>query len=92
MKAHYKRILRDAEKNVERSLAIQDLREGSPWHGAFSQPDGVYQAKYAIYRVSTMIAASSGVRSCRAVRYCRWGTIFTTQKAVSGAEKKLQVT
>ena len=57
MKAHYKRILRDAEKNVERSLAIQDLREGSPWHGAFSQPDGVYQAKYAIYRVSTMIAA-----------------------------------
>ena len=36
MKAHYKRILRDAEKNVERSLAIQDLREGSPWHGAFS--------------------------------------------------------
>ena len=57
MKAHYKRILRDAEKNVERSLEIQDLREGSPWHGAFSQPDGVYQAKYAIYRVSTMIAA-----------------------------------
>ena len=57
MKAHYNRILRDAEKNVERSLEIQNRIESSPWYGAFSQPDGVYQAKYAIYRVSTMIAA-----------------------------------
>ena len=57
MKAHYNRILRDTEKSVERSLEIQNRIESSPWYGAFSQPDGVYQAKYAIYRVSTMIAA-----------------------------------
>ena len=57
MKTHYNRILRDTEKSVERSLEIQNRIESSPWYGAFSQPDGVYQAKYAIYRVSTMIAA-----------------------------------
>lgn len=57
MKAHYNRIVEGAEKNVARSLEIQNRNESSPWYGAFSQPDGVYQAKYAIYRVSTMIAA-----------------------------------
>lgn len=57
MRAHYDLIVRDTEKAVERSLQIQDLTENSPWYGAFSQPDGVYQAKFAIYRVSTMIAA-----------------------------------
>ena len=57
MKTHYNRILRDTEKSVERSLEIQNRIESSPWYGAFSQPDGVYQAKYAIYRISTMIAA-----------------------------------
>ena len=73
MKAHYNRIVRDAEKNVERSMEIQNRTESSPWYGAFSQPDGVYQAKYAIYRVSTMIAA-----------YCNRDTKFYHDGTVCG--------
>ena len=57
MRAHYELILRDTDRAVEQSLRMQNLTEGSPWYGAFSQPDGVYQAKYAIYRVAGMIAA-----------------------------------
>ena len=57
MRAHYERILRDTDKAVAQSLRMQNLTEGIPWYGAFSQPDGVYQAKYAIYRVAGMIAA-----------------------------------
>lgn len=57
MRAHYEQILRDTDKAVAKSLRMQNLTEGSPWYGAFSQPDGVYQAKYAIYRVAGMIAA-----------------------------------
>lgn len=57
MRAHYELILRDTDKAVAKSLRMQNLTEGSPWYGAFSQPDGVYQAKYAIYRVAGMIAA-----------------------------------
>ena len=56
MKEHYKLILRDTERDVERSLKIQNLEKDSPWYGVFFQPDGYYQAKYAIYRVSSMIA------------------------------------
>lgn len=56
MRAHYNRILRDTERSVERSLQIQNLEKGSPWYGAFPQPDGVCQAKYAIYCVSSMVA------------------------------------
>ena len=57
MRAHYELILRDTDRAVAQSLRMQNLTEGSPWYGAFSQPDGVYQAKYAIYRVAGMIAA-----------------------------------
>lgn len=71
MKAHYNRIVRDAEKNVKRSLEIQNRNENSPWYGAFSQPDGVYQAKYAIYRISTMIAA-----------YCNRDTKFYREEKI----------
>lgn len=71
MKAHYNRIVRDAEKNVERSLEIQNRNENSPWYGAFSQPDGVYQAKYVIYRISTMIAA-----------YCNRDTKFYREEKI----------
>lgn len=71
MKAHYNRIVEDAEKNVARSLEIQNRNESSPWYGAFSQPDGVYQAKYAIYRISTMIAA-----------YCNRDTKFYREEKI----------
>ena len=57
MRSHYQLIVRDSEKHVARSLKIQNLNASSPYFGAFTQPDGVYQAKFAIYRVATMIAA-----------------------------------
>ena len=57
MRSHYDLIVRDSERHVARSLTIQNLHEDSPYFGAFNQPDGVYQAKFAIYRVATMIAA-----------------------------------
>lgn len=56
MRAHYDMILRDTDRQAARSLHIQNLDAASPWHGAFAQPDGVYQAKYAIYRTAGMIA------------------------------------
>lgn len=56
MHAHYKTILRDTQREVARSLRIQNTAPDSPFYGAFSQPDGVYQAKFAIYRVAGMIA------------------------------------
>ena len=65
MRAHVERILRDTEKSVVRSLKIQNLDKNSPYYGAFTQPDGVYQAKFAIYRVASMI-------SC----YCYEGSRF----------------
>ena len=47
---------------------------------------------WTIRSTRARISASSGVRLSRERRYCRWGISFTMQKAVSGAEKKLQVT
>lgn len=57
MKAHYDLILRDNDRAVAKSLRIQNLDIASPWHGAFTQPDGVYQAKFSIYQVAGMIAS-----------------------------------
>ena len=64
MRSHYELIVRDSERHVARSLAIQNLHEDSPYFGAFTQTDGVYQAKFAIYRVATMIAAYVNPDTC----------------------------
>ena len=56
MRTHYLTILRDTERRAKIALRTQNLENGSPYHGAFSQPDGVYQAKYAIYQVASLIA------------------------------------
>ena len=64
MRAHYQLVLRDSERHAARSLQIQNLDSQSPYYGAFTQPDGVYQAKFAIYRVSTMIAVYLNAESC----------------------------
>lgn len=71
MREHYKLILRDTEKSVERALKTQNLETAGPWYGAFPQPDGVYQAKYAIYCVSDMIAV-----------YCNGDSRFYHDEAV----------
>ena len=56
MRTHYLTILRDTERRAKIALRTQNLENGSPYHGAFSQPDGVYQAKYAIYQAASLIA------------------------------------
>ncbi len=56
MRAHYLTILRDTERRARLALRTQNLEEGSPWYGAYTQPDGVYQAKYAIYQVASLVA------------------------------------
>ncbi len=71
MVAHVKQILKDTEKSVERSLSIQNLDKSSPFYGAFTQPDGVYQAKFAIYRIASMISV-----------YCHEGSRFYHSAAI----------
>lgn len=56
MRAHYLTILHDTERRAKIALRTQNLTQGSPYYGAYSQPDGVYQAKYAIYQVASLIA------------------------------------
>lgn len=64
MREHYRLILRDTERHVARSLQIQNLNQASPFYGAFTQPDGYYQPKFAIYRVAGMIAAYCNKETC----------------------------
>lgn len=56
MREHYSRILQDTDRHVEHYLRIQNMDASSPFHGAFTQPDGYYQAKFAIHCVTEMIA------------------------------------
>ena len=56
MRAHYLTILRDTERRARIALRTQNLETGSPYYGAFTQPDGVYQAKYAIDQGASLIA------------------------------------
>lgn len=57
MEKHYMRIVRDTDERVEASLQRQEREEGSPFYGGFYDKDELVQAKYAIYRVATMLAA-----------------------------------
>ncbi|MBR6571891.1 MAG: hypothetical protein IKK75_15700 [Clostridia bacterium] len=56
MLAHYQSILRETENRARKALRTQNCQPDSPYCGAFTQPDGVYQAKYAIYQVASLIA------------------------------------
>ena len=71
MKQHYKKILQDTEKRIERSLQIQltdkaKLPDGnSLYFGGFRDAEGLIEPKFAIYRVTTMIAGFFN-------QDCRW--------------------
>ena len=56
MRAHYMRMLKDTEREAEYSIRIQNRDGMSPFYGAYPQPDGVYQAKFAIYRIAGLIS------------------------------------
>ncbi len=57
MRAHYNQMVLDTEKRVEHSLQIQNRNLDSTFYGGFPQPNGVYQPKFAIYRVASMVSA-----------------------------------
>lgn len=57
MEQHYRRIVQDTDERVFYSLQHQETKEDSPYYGGFYDKDELVQAKYAIYRVASMIAA-----------------------------------
>ena len=55
MRAHYKRMIKDSEAMVRRFLPEQVLDPEAEYYGGFRDPDGLVQAKFAIYRINTMM-------------------------------------
>ena len=56
MEKHYQIILRDTQERVYDSFSVQILEKGNPCYGAFTDEQGIVQAKYTIYRLASMIA------------------------------------
>lgn len=56
MEKHYQIILKDTQERVYDSFSAQILQKGSSCYGAFTDEQGIIQAKYTIYRLSSMIA------------------------------------
>lgn len=73
MRAHYERIIRDTEKRVDHALKTQNLRQGSPYFGAFVMPDGVYMQKHTLYQIASLAAAYC----CRDTKYYHDENILT---------------
>lgn len=71
MEQHYQKMIKDTEDRVVYSLWNQEKRKDSPLYGGFYDKDRMVQAKYAIYRVASMIAA-----------YCNEDTRFYHDKTV----------
>ena len=64
MEKHYQKIIQDTQDRVVKSLQIQILDKDSPLYGGFADPTGIVQAKFAIYRVASMIAAYCNEDTC----------------------------
>ncbi len=64
METHYKKIVEDTDKRVQKALRIQIQELSNPDDGGFPDEYGVIQAKYAIYRVVPMISAYYCMESC----------------------------
>lgn len=58
-------MIQDTQDRVVKSLQIQILDRESPRYGGFADPTGIVQAKFAIYRVASMVAA-----------YCNEDTLY----------------
>ena len=57
MRNHYEIIVRESDFRAERSLEIQFLDDPkSPYYGGFRDGNGLVEAKFAIYRFTTMLA------------------------------------
>ncbi len=57
MRRHYEKILKDSDMRVKRSFSIQIMDPSdTDNYGGFRDAESLVEAKYAIYRVTTMIA------------------------------------
>lgn len=66
MRKHYDIIVCESDRRVDRSLEIQVMEgEGSPFFGGFRDGNSLVEAKFAIYRITTMLA-------CYLNRDSRW--------------------
>ena len=65
MEKHYRKMIKDTENRVVKSLQIQVMDEANPRYGGFEDATGIVQAKFSIYRVASMIAC-----------YCNEDTIY----------------
>ena len=70
MKKHYEKMMQDTEKRVRHSFRIQVKEQGEDY-GGFYDEKGIVQPKYALYRVTTAIAA-----------YCNQKSVFYQDLAV----------
>lgn len=64
MEQHYQKMVRDTENRVRHSLRIQETNPESPYYGGFYDDNRIVQAKYAIYRIASMIAAYCNEDTC----------------------------
>lgn len=65
MRKHYEKIRRDSDMRVKRSFSIQVLDSSDSLnYGGFRDADGLVEPKFAIYRVTTMIACYYNQDSC----------------------------
>ena len=65
MEKHYRKMIKDTQNRVVKSLQIQVMDQDSPRYGGFEDPAGIVQAKFSIYRVASMIAC-----------YCNKDTVY----------------
>ncbi len=59
MRQHYEKIVQGTDKRVKKCLRTQIMDEKSPFYGGFPDETDLLQAKYTVYRLTTMIAAYS---------------------------------
>lgn len=57
MEKHYRKIVQDTDERVVFSLGIQELDENDSHYGGFYDKNYLVEAKFAIYRIASMIAA-----------------------------------
>ncbi len=63
MRKHYEKIIEGTDKRVRKCLRTQIMNENSQYYGGFPDENDLLQAKYTVYRLTTMIAAYSNADS-----------------------------
>ena len=64
MEKHYQKMILDTQDRVVKSLQIQVTDRENPRYGGFADPTGIVQAKYAIYRIASVVAAYCNEDTC----------------------------